>query len=443
MASLSGRWSSSWSPKTGLGAVFNSLFANVLILAVGLVTGVITARTLGPGGRGVLTAIIMWPTFMAYMFNFGLSKSLLYALKCTPEREPELVGAALIAGTAASGVAVLTGVFGIPFWLHNYSASVIHEAQMVMLTAPLGLISGLLLVVLQARSAFGHVNRLRLLNPLLTMVLLIVLWAGEWLDPWTAALAYLLAGFPLFFWQIDWVRKAIKPRMNGFRSASRRLISYGVRAWGADLLGTLGNQADRVMVVALLSSTDMGLYVIAQSLARIIRIIPNAVTPVLMPKATEYSGDAAIMLAGRTARVALISMVLVSIPLLLLAPLVLGWIYGAEFVAATHVFQILVGESVLSGVVSILAQSFLALGRPGMLTILEGVGLAATVLLLAILVPRWGLVGAGIGLLCSMLIQLILILTSFPLVLKKSPPSLWPRWGDVLTVWIRIRKAGP
>jgi O-antigen/teichoic acid export membrane protein len=195
-----------------------------------------------------------------------------------------------------------------------------------------------------------------------------------------------------------------------------------------------------MFVVALLSPSDMGLYVVAQGVARLMNIIPSAVTPVLMPKAAENSPDDVIKLTGRAARVALISMVLFSMPLLLLASHLIEWVYGTEFVAATHVFQLLVGESVLSGVVSILAQSFLAMGRPGILTIVEACGLAATVMLLAFLVPRLGLVGAGIALLCSMLIRLTFIVASFPLVLKKSPPSLWPRWEDVLSLWIQIRR---
>jgi O-antigen/teichoic acid export membrane protein len=439
MASLSGRWSSLWSPKTGLGAVFNSLFANVLILALGLGTGVFTARILGPSGRGELTAIIMWPQFLAYMFTFGLPESLLYALKRTPEREPELVGAALVLGIAVSGVAVLTGVFGIPYLLHSYSAAAIHEAQWVMLTAPIGVISLLLMSNLRARSAFGHFNRLRFLQPLFTFVALLVLFAIHWLNPFTAALAYLLAGLPIFFWQLDWLRKTIKPCLNSFRSVNRGLISYGVRAWGTDLLGTLGSQVDRVLVVALLSQTDMGLYIVAQSLARVINIIPSSIIPVLMPKAAGHSPNDAIMLTGRATSIALLCMIVAIIPLLLLASVILRWFYGTAFVAATFVFQLLVGEAVLRGMVSILAQSIMALGRPGLVTILQGVGLAVTVLLLALLVPRWGLVGAGSSLLCSMLIQLILILASFPLVLKKPAPSLWPRWRDILSVWVRIR----
>jgi O-antigen/teichoic acid export membrane protein len=132
-------------------------------------------------------------------------------------------------------------------------------------------------------------------------------------------------------------------------------------------------------------------------------------------------------------------MVLVAVPLLLLAHILLLWIYGAKFIAATYIFQLLLGEAILAGMVSILAQLFLALGRPGILTSLESGGLVVTIFLLVLLVPRLGLVGAGIALVCSTLIRLISILVSFPLVLKKSAPNLWPRCGDILSVWIRIR----
>ena len=88
--------------------------------------------------------------------------------------------------------------------------------------------------------------------------------------------------------------------------------------------------------------------------------------------------------------------------------------------------------------VELFAQLFMALGRPGLMTSLEGGGLAVTFILLIILVPYFGLVGAGIALLASSLLRLLAILISFPVVLKISAPSLRPNIDDLSTVWKRF-----
>lgn len=426
------------SPKTGFGAVINSLFTNVLILLLGVGTGVLTARVLGPTGRGELAATIMWPQFLAYMFDFGLPAAFIYALKRTPARESTLMGTTLLLGLGASVVSVAVGIIGIPFWLHRYSPRLINEAQWLMFLAPLGLISLLFLGALQARSEFGYFNRLRFFQPILTLLVLLVLFLTHRLTPFAAALSYMISGIPIFLLELEWVRKFIKPKFDGFFAEMRDLVSYGLRAWGANFMGMMRGNIDQLLIVVLLSPADMGLYIVAQGFARVIQIIPSAIVPVLMPKVTGLARDEAVAIGGRTVRIASLIMICCAIPIFLFSPTLLQLIYGVHFVSATHVFQLLLGAGILSGMVELFAQLFMALGRPGLMTSLEGGGLAVTFILLIILVPYFGLVGAGIALLASSLLRLLAILISFPVVLKISAPSLRPNIDDLSTVWKRF-----
>jgi O-antigen/teichoic acid export membrane protein len=99
-------------------------------------------------------------------------------------------------------------------------------------------------------------------------------------------------------------------------------------------------------------------------------------------------------------------------------------LYGSEYLAAVTVFRILTVEVVLSGTIWVLAQAFMALGRPGTLTLMQGIGLGLTVPFMLLLIPMYGLEGAGLALLCSTTIRLIFVLVCFPLILNVRPPSL-------------------
>ena len=111
--------------KSSGSATLQTLLVGLLVLATNVLTGIITARTLGPVGRGEQAAMILWPQFLAYTLTLGLPRALLYNLKCHPDEESDLLSAALVLSTALSIVAILVGVIFIPHWLAQYSPEAI------------------------------------------------------------------------------------------------------------------------------------------------------------------------------------------------------------------------------------------------------------------------------------------------------------------------------
>ena len=395
--------------RRGLQAVLHTLAANLLIQGINVGTGVLTARVLLAQGRGELAAIILWPQFLAYLLTLGTPVSLVYQIKRHPEMQGALTAAALLVGLVMGLAATLVGVIGIPIWLHQYPAADVRQAQVLMALAPISLVSVILLAASQAREAFAIYNFVRYLPPMLILLALALLAVGGRLTVATAAWSYMLAGLPVFAWNLWWVWRHLRPTLNGARDALHGLVQYGLRAWGSDLLGMIGGQLDRLLVVGLLAPADMGLYVVAQSLARLLSFVPNAVVPVLLPKAAGRTAQHALRTVRRAAVVTLVGTLAVAVPLLAGGGVLLRVVYGREFAEATAVFRLLVLEAVLSGVASVLSQAFLALGRPGTVTLLQGLALATVAPLLLVLVPWLGLIGAGAALLVSMTIRLLVV----------------------------------
>jgi O-antigen/teichoic acid export membrane protein len=63
-----------------------TLGAQFAIQLVGLITGVLAARYLGPSGRGELATVIVWVTMIVYVGNLGLPVAYTYAAAREPER---------------------------------------------------------------------------------------------------------------------------------------------------------------------------------------------------------------------------------------------------------------------------------------------------------------------------------------------------------------------
>src|SRR3954452_16954711 len=54
-------------------ALLQSMSTQILVIGINILTGVLTARTLGPDGRGAFAAITTWPQLLATLATAGLN----------------------------------------------------------------------------------------------------------------------------------------------------------------------------------------------------------------------------------------------------------------------------------------------------------------------------------------------------------------------------------
>jgi len=421
----------------GVAATVQTVVINNLLLGLNFGTGIITARLLGPEGRGVLAAMQMWPPFLAYTFTLGLPSALLYNLRRHPERGSQLFLVALLLGTLMGLLATLVGVLFIPHWLTEYSQEVVRSAQWLMITAPAVLLATMCTAALQAQEEFTLYNAARYLVPLLILLALGTLALVWDLTPFNAALSYLLAGMPVLVWMLVRLWRLYHPTWRGLSPAFKYLISYASRSSVGEVGGYLSSQVDRVLLVGLVNPVAMGLYVVAWSVSDMLTAFPSAVVTVLFPKASGRTVEEAVYVTGRVVRVTIAATVPTAAGLALFSPWALRLVYGEEYLDATLIFRLLLLVKVLSGTRWVLSQAFMAVNRPGVVSVLQGIGVSLSVLLLLILVPLYGLEGAGLALLISSIIRLVITIACFPLVLKVRAPRLLLTRADLAAILYR------
>lgn len=417
--------------KGAFAASAQTFLASVAILMLNLLTGVVTARFLGVVGRGEQEVMGVWPLFLAQAFTLGLPSALVFNLKKSPADAPKLFAASVVSGLLAGALAVAVGVVLIPLWLTQHSAALVGSAKVLMLFAPAVLLDEIFSSALRARGDYPLYNAIRFLRPLATVTALLTLALLGLLTPFRACLCYLVPSLPISLWLLRRLWRLYKPTWGRLGSATRSLTSYGLRSYGVDLLGALSLQLDKALVVGLLSASSMGLYVVALSLAKMLNIFQAAATTVLFPQASGLSTDEAVALAGRTARLSTALTVVAAAILGTLGPWALELLYGPEFRGGANLMRLLIVVTIFEGTGSVLAQAFMATNRPGLITVLQGLGLLLNFPLLLVLVPAFGLLGAGVSLLLTSFVRLLVILLAFPRVLKMPPPRLWLNTADV------------
>jgi O-antigen/teichoic acid export membrane protein len=412
----------------------------VFVLSVG--TGVIMARGLGPTGRGELSAMMLWPALAAGLFTLGLRPALTYTLAAQRGEPRCLILVALLLTFCTGLVAAGFGALVVPIWLEGYSPDVITFAQWAMLIAPVTLLLRSAKGILQARGEFGLYNRNHYVPPLISLVVLAALAFSGSLNPFTGAVAVLSPPLPVLVANLVWIARIERPRFCQPAHSIRELLSYGLRSWGKDVVGTLATEVDRAVLIGLVSPAALGLYVVAKHLARPTEALSSAIVTVLFPQASRVKTKDAVRLLARAARVSTAVSCALVLPLALAAPPLLELLYGEAFVAAVDPFRILLIDAVLIGFSSILMQAFMSSGRPGVVTALLVVGLLVNVLGMLLLVPAFGLTGAAFAVLISTIVRLAFLLLCFPLVLQVSPPSPLLRGKDVAWLWRGRQEAG-
>ena len=428
-------WQQIWSGNRGAAAMVQTFAVRIFILGLNSATGILSARFLGPDGRGEVAAMMLWPQLLSYLLTLGLPAAIVYNVKRLPQYREQFFGAALVISAVLGAIATGIGIIGLPIWLSQYSAETIYRAQVMMVLAPLSLLSLVMVAFCEVDNDYSVANQSKYFLPIFTLFGLLILLVLKQLTPITVVLAYMLPGVIITGWLFRQMLPRFQPivwRWGQLYRSGQTLISYGIRCYGIDLLKTLSNQLlGQALVIGMLSPATMGLYAVAFSISRMLNLFEQAVISVLVSKTSARPTPEIVQLTSCAARITTMMTVLCVLPLMFICPIFLQLLYGKEFLGAVPVFRWLLIEVTLGGTTWVLAQSFMAAGKPGIVTILQGIGVALSIPLLLLLVPRYGLIGVGYALVISTATRLLFVLAAYPKVLKQPIPNLILTSADI------------
>jgi O-antigen/teichoic acid export membrane protein len=397
---------------------------SILVLIINMLTGILTARYLGPFGRGEQTAMVIWSQFLAFSMAFGIPSALIFNIKKFTGNAPQLYVTSLRMGAAFGVLAMGLGILLLPIWLKSFSEPVILFAQCSMVLCPFFVISQINNAAMQVRGEYKQYNKQRYLAPLCTLTGLALLIVTGTMNAYTSALAYLLPSIPFIAGTTFRLLKVYKPvKAEGWLSF-KKLISYGMGSYGNDLMGNVSYYVDQIIIAGMLNAKHLGLYAVAVSLSRMVNIFSTSIIAVLFPKASGLEKEQAVVLTFRVFRISTFVALLASVCLMIIAPFVFHVLYGPEFKEALGVFRLLLLEVSIGGGTMVLAQVFMAMGKPKIVTLLQALGLLLVIPLLMILVPRFGLIGAGAAMLSSVLLRFGFILLNVRFILHMRIPPL-------------------
>lgn len=413
--------------------------ANALILACGVVTSLLSARALGPAGRGDLLVVMLWPPVCAYLVSLGFAEAHRYwvakDLLCVSTLFSNAMIFGLIVGFATLALAELI----IPHLVGVRSAETMWLVRVYLVNIPAALIQLLMLGLLEGARRFGWSGASRLIFFVVQAGGYVLLWLAGEFTLRNAAFTVIIAQFSAMSLSLFAVLRKLKPGWQPSWSKGRAALDYGLRAYPGSLADFTTMRLDQLLLGGMASSAAIGLYFVAVRISEITTVLGTSVAEALMPEvAASKQSDRAELLLAKSFRLTLYTLLLVLVPFWFATPFILRYAYGAAFLAATETLRILLIAAVVLAASGVVVSGLNGFGHPGLSTIARISSAIVTVISLLILLPRMGIVGAALASLLGYSATLIVALFW---LLHRREMGFWhlvlPRREDIPLAHVR------
>ncbi|GII83248.1 hypothetical protein Ssi03_12380 [Sphaerisporangium siamense] len=400
----------------------HTIAARGVVTATSAVISVITARTLLAEGRGEYAVLIAiaWAGLVLGGLSAEQGQTVLWA---DAGLRPALTANALVMGVLMGMSAA--PVVGALMLLSGWSAS---GAVLVSASMPILIAWEYLCGIALLRDRARVLNNGTMIGCLVWCASVV---AAALAGRLTAEVAFALwAVYELV--TVACFVHALRPRPRAFDPGlARRTVGVGLR-YHLGLVSTqLLPRVDVLMVSALASTGQAGLYAVATTLADLARIPVEALAKIVMPRQVEGDHERAVEVTLRAARAAFVMALVTAGGLCALASALVPLVYGEAFRGSVVPFLCVAPGIVSASVARPIWVFLLRLDRPWVATSMSVGALCLDVTLNALLIPRFGAAGCAV---VTGVVLTVLAATQCAWFLRVTGTPAWrllPRWSEI------------
>jgi enterobacterial common antigen flippase len=317
-----------------LGATF---LTNLLIVGLGVLSGLIVARLLQPEGRGQLAAIMFWPQLIGALGFISLGDTIVVMRGGQLIDAPRLRGVVFSLCFVLVPIGLAVGWLVLPIVLGDLGSDLLLIAYLYL--AAFLFVNYLSLTAIafdQGSLRFSRFNWFRVIQPALYVVALAWLWiTGNFrVDTviWASLLGACVATLGLLIRPGE--ASPQMPRLDDLV----KVISRALRIHGHSILATTTSYVDRALVLLVFGYHENGLYAVAWTVAStLMGLVSNTFTMVVLPFAARGQGTSnAIDQLLRTIRYSVLACALAMTGVSLVNLFLTELLFGSEFSGAVR-----------------------------------------------------------------------------------------------------------
>jgi O-antigen/teichoic acid export membrane protein len=385
-----------------------SFLTTILIQVVNIVTGLLAARLLLPEGRGELAELMLWPGLVIEFGILAMSDALLYRAATRAATPRRLFATVMAIGAVLSVVLIAAAYAIVPHMIANDSATV-REATGWYIA---GYIPVYLFALFVATMFQGHLdivawNIVRALVGLGYLGFIVGFYAAGATSVGHFAFAYIAGTLLSAIVGVLWLARKGWVGWRPDWPTARGLVTYGARVHLGEMVNSLRQRVDQMAVSLWLTSSDMGLYVVALTVANGPMILVNTVAGVAFPKISQApTREEKLRIFGAYLRLAMALSVASAAGLAVLAEYLVPLIFGRLFERSATLCQIMLLGLPFFAAKLMFIQALNAFDRSLAIGWAEAAGLVAAAAALWGLLPLLGIDGAAWALVIANVVAL-------------------------------------
>lgn len=407
-------------------AALRTLITRLAVLGLSAIATILTARLLGPAGRGTYAETTALIYLTAAVLTAGAGTANVYFAAASRQPIHNLIGNSLLLGLLSvpvgAGVGLLASLTVMvgdgPAWI---------GAAIVGSSIVLAVMNSLVVAMLLGLNLVNAYNRVAVLQASLAAGLLTVLLIVPDRGAIHALIAFtvaLVGGLGVAWFELTSGRLDRRPSIN--LESLRTSLTFA-RWWQLGALVQLVNSRVPLFIVDYLGSrAHAGQLSIAMALAEALASIPHGLAiPLFAATAQAGNTSTARERAARASRIGVISIIVLTIPALVAAPVASPVLFGPRF-SEVPILLALLGPGMVATAPLLTSSSYLSgLGLPRLTAMPVGINLVVNVISEFLLVPQYGAAGAAIS---------ISIATTFAsaAVLRAHARTSGMSWSDLV-----------
>ncbi len=431
------------SPKRSSYTYISSTFSAFTTLLLGVITGIIAARILGPRGRGELTIFFFLPNLLGSISNLALPQASAYILSKPKSNKPRVIAAATTLGLIIGVIGSLFFFATASFFLGSESSEVVQKARWLCLfSTTMAIIPTLWSIHL----AVGHIiwaNLSRVLNAFLYLLFLVFYYFNSIPSAFTIALVSLLISSTVSITHWLFLGKAgrLIPRKNDLVKISSKAMNF----LAPGILFLLFDYADRGILIRTVNLEDLGLYAVAFSLASPLLAIIEPISQIgFIDIAAGKDIQSSKKLLIERFHLIQTALFLFGITIAIISPWAIRFLFGRDFKSAALPALVMIAAMVIHGSTRALNGFLRACGQATQCAISYSIALITLTALGFYLSTTHGLTGFTIAFFSATFLNLIGHLIIAKTCLKIDFLHFWTFTPSRLNVvWRTFRGANP
>jgi len=369
-------------------------------MGLGLLVGVLVARYLGPEGYGQLSFAGSYIMIFSAIALFGLESIVVRELVKHPEAERAILGTTCLIRSAAGllsyllAIAVLlvlrpddrtalllVALLGSSLLVQAVETSdlwfqsrVLSRYTVICRSIAFIISSGIKVLLVLSGASLAAIAAATAVEALLAALLLVL-----------AHTRYSNAGILTWRWDSDWFR---------------RLLTGSVPMVLSGVVLMVYLRIDQVMLGALASQAEVGLYAAAVRISEVWYFVPSAIVSSVFPGLVALRSTDPEQFERKLQQLYNLLAFLgyaVALPVTFIAPWLVRLLFGSAYQSAAPLLAVLIWAGLFANLTVVRNAHFIALDWGRSLLWATSLGATANVLLNLLLIPRYGALGAAIA----------------------------------------------